>query len=142
MYGTSALNSLLLSTFVLGSILGNCGLIGKSEAQGLRPVTPSEAPRESISETTRNAIPFAEYEKRLRQSPRRQAMDSEEQAKALEKIERARKQFLDRQQQLHMQYGNQIKKRKKSRESIMSKRRKREQYEDVNLLWKRFKLCR
>ena len=85
-----------------------------------------------------NAIPFADYEKRLRQSPRWQAMNSEEQAKALEKIERARKQFLDRQEQLKMQYDDQIKKMEKPRESLMSKRRKREQYQDINLLWERF----
>ena len=114
------------------------GQIYESEAQGLPPVSPSETQRELKSKRVGNAIPFADYEKRLRQSPRWQAMNSEEQAKALEKIERARKQFLDRQEQLKMQDDDQIKKMEKPRESLMSKRRKREQYQDGNLLWERF----
>jgi hypothetical protein len=119
-------------------MLGNCSLIGVSEAQGLRPDSPSDALKELKRERTGNAIPFADYEKRLRQSPGWQTMDPEEQAKALEKIERARKQFLDRQQELKLQYDEQIKKMEKPRESLMSKRRKRDQYQDVNILWERF----
>jgi hypothetical protein len=138
MYGTQVSNSLLVTIFLLGGVLGVSGQIYESEAQGLPPVSPSETPRELKSKRVGNAIPFADYEKRLRQSPRWQAMNSEEQAKALEKIERARKQFLDRQEQLKMQYDDQIKKMEKPRESLMSKRRKREQYQDGNLLWERF----
>lgn len=129
--------ALLVPFFVLGSLLWGDEVIGESDAQGLPPTSSFETPRESPSESMGNAAPFTDYERRLRQSPRWQTMDPEEQERALEKIERARKQFLDRQQQLKMQYGDLINKTKKPRESLMSKRRKREQYQDVNILWER-----
>jgi len=138
MSGTQVSKSLLVTIFLLEGVLGVSGLIYESEAQGLPPVSLSETPTELKSERVGNAIPFADYEKRLRQSLRWQTMNPEEQAEALEKIERARKQFLDRQQQLKMQYEDQIKTMEKPRESLMSKRRKREQYQDGNLLWERF----
>jgi len=137
MYDTYVLNLLRGTLFVLGSLLWGSGLIGEFEAQALPPASSFETPKESPSERMGNAAPFADYERRLRQSPRWQTMDIEEQAKALEKIERARKQFLDRQQQLKMEYDEQIKKMEKPRESLMSKRRKREQFQDANILWER-----
>ena len=137
MYGTYVLNLLRVTLFVLGSLLWGSGLIGELEAQALPPDSSIDTPRELQSERMRRAAPFADYERRLRQSPRWQAMDPEEQARALEKIERARKQFLDRQQQLKMEYDEQIKKMEKPRESLMSKRRKREQFQDTNILWER-----
>lgn len=65
-------------------------------------------------------------------------MTPEEQTEALEKIGLARKKILERRQQLKTQYEDQIKKMEKPRESLMSKRRKREQYQDVDILWNRF----
>ena len=84
------------------------------------------------------AIPFSAYEKRLRQSPRWEKMNSEEQAKALDTIARARKQFLDRQKKMNALYEKQVKKIKKPRESLMSKRRKREMGNDNKTLWQAF----
>jgi len=123
---------LLFHIFVCVNLLGIFGL-SKAEVQGL----PMNKVRELKSKRPGQAIPFADYEKRLRQSPRWLAMSPEEQAKALEKIEQARKQFLDRQEQLQKQYDDQIKKMQKPRQTLMSKRRKREQY-DANILWERF----
>ncbi len=130
--------ALLVPFFVLGSLLWGGGVNGESEPQALLPDSSFETPRELQSERNGNAPPFADYERRMRQSPRWQSMNAEEQARALEKIDRARKHFLDRQQKFETQYGDQIKKTKKPRESLMSKRRKREQNRDANSLWERF----
>jgi hypothetical protein len=107
-------------------------------AQGLPRDSPSEIPKASESKRPGSVVPFAGYEERLRQSPRWQTMTPEEQAQAIEKIGLARKKILERQQQLQTQYEDQIKKMEKPRESLMSKRRKREQYQDIDTLWSRF----
>jgi hypothetical protein len=133
----SVLNILRVTIFVLVSLLCWGGQVCASEDQGSPPAASFENPREAKSERIRRAAPFADYERRLRQSPRWQTMDPEEREKALKKIERARKQFLERQQRLKMEYDEQIKKMEKPRESLMSKRRKREQFQDANILWER-----
>lgn len=124
--------------WVFVCLLGHVGLICESAAQGPPSDSPSETPGKSESKRPGKVVPFAGFEERLRQSPRWQTMTPEEQAEALEKIGLARKQILDRRQQLKTQYEDQIKKMEKPRESLMSKRRKREQYQDVDSLWSRF----
>ena len=65
-------------------------------------------------------------------------MDSKERAKALEIIERARKQFLERQQELNIQYDAQMRRLEKPRESLMSKRRRRDFEAGKKTLWDAF----
>ena len=118
--------------------LGGNSLMGESVAQDVpRPVL-KEGQRELTSKKPSQASPFAGYEERLRQSPRWQTMTPGEQAQALEKIDRARKTFIEKQKQLNAQYQDLIKKMEKPRESLISKRRNREQYEDSDILWSRF----
>lgn len=124
---------------VMGGLCMFSVLMSEVFAQGRPSDLTSKPPEERESQRQAGKpIPFSGLEERLRQSPRWQMMSAEEQAQALEKIGQARRQFLDRQQQLHRQYEGQIKKGEKSRESLMSKRRKREQYQDIDLLWSRF----
>ncbi len=123
--------SLVWNTFVF---LGSLGIVWGVSAQVLEKGSSLEEPGGRASGQVR-PVPFAGYEERLRQSPRWQSMTPEEQAQALEKLEQARTRFLDRQQQLNEQYETQIKKIQKPRESLMSKRRKREQYRDADMLW-------
>ena len=130
--------AMIFHVWVFVCLLGHVGLICESAAQSLPSDSPSETPGASESKRPGKVVPFAGYEERLRQSPLWQTMTPEEQAEALEKIGLARKQILERRQQLKTQYEDQIKKMEKPRESLMSKRRKREQYQDVDSLWSRF----
>ncbi len=127
---------MICHVWVLLCWLGYVGLICESAAQGLPSDSPSETPKASESKRSGSVLPFAGYEERLRQSPRWKTMTPEEQAQAIEKIGLARKQILERQQQLRTQYEEQIKKMEKPRESLMSKRRKREKYQDRESLRK------
>ena len=132
------LKAKICHVWVCVCLLCQAGLICESAAQGLPSDSPSETSEGFQSKGPGNVVPFAGYEERLRQSPRWQTMTSEEQAQAMEKIGLARKQILERQQQLQSQYEDLIKKMKKPRESLISKRRKREQYQEVDNLWSRF----
>ena len=87
--------------------------------------------------TNEGVVPFAHYEERLRQSERWKTMTDEERQQALQKIEGIRKQFLERQQLLKNQYGLPDVEKKKNRESLMSRRRRLEQYKDEGL-WANF----
>lgn len=133
---TSLSKTMKCHFWVFVCLLGHVGLVCESVAQGLPSDSPSETPKASESKRRGNVVPFAGYEDRLRQSPRWQAMTPEEQAQAIEKIGLARKQILGRQQQLQTQYEDQIKKMENPRESLMSKRRKRKQYQDGDSLRK------
>ena len=127
----------LVCFLIHGTFLGYSGLRNEAAAQPKPTTSPSESKKANESRASRNIVPFSGYEERLRQSPRWKTMTPEEQEKVLEKLETARKKFLDQQQQLNSQYEDQINKMKKPRESLMSKRRKRAQYQDVDTLWSR-----
>lgn len=116
-------------------LLGYARPIGESTAQVLSDNLSSEIPKASESKRQRKVFPFAGYEDRLRQSPRWQTMTLEEQTEALEKIGLARKKILEQHQQLQTQYEDQIKKMKKPRETLMSKRRKRKKNQESDVLW-------
>ena len=133
------MKTMIFPFWVFVCLLGHVGLICESAAQGPPSDSPSETPQASESKRPGKVVPFAGYEERLRQSSRWQSMTSEEQVEALEKIGLARKKILERQQQLQTQYEDQIKKMKKPRESLMSKRRRKQgQYQDGDSLWSRF----
>lgn len=118
--------------------LGGNSLIWESVAQDVpRPIS-QEGQRELTSKKPSQAVPFAGYEEGLRQSSRWQTMTPEEQAQGLEKIDRARKTFIEKQQQLNARYQDHIKELEKPRESLMRKRRNRQKYEDTDILWSRF----
>jgi len=129
---------MIFHVVVLACGMGGNGLGGESAAQDTPRHVLKEGQRELTTKKPSAAAPFAGYEERLRQSPRWQTMTSEEQAQALEKIDRARKTFIDQQQRLNAQYQDHLKKQEKPRESLMSKRRNREQYEDTDILWSQF----
>ncbi len=125
---------------VLLCVLGHAGLICESEAQSIPRDSPSGNLRELQSSRLGKLVPYEGYEERLRQSPQWQTMTSDEQAEAIDKIVLARKQFLERQQQLHARYEKKIKKNRMLKEIIAGrwKNRGNDQDQERDLLWSRF----
>ncbi len=99
------------------------------------------AQSEELSETSDSLpsgpIPFAGYEERLRQSSRWQQMSDEEREQAIQKIQRVRKQFQERQRRLESQYKGLLEQSHNRRESLMQKRRRARQYK-ANDHWAQF----
>ena len=87
--------------------------------------------------THEGAAPFAHYEEQLRQSERWKTMTEDERQQALQQIAGMRKQLLERQQLLKNQYGLPDAEKKKNRESLMSRRKRLDQYKDEGM-WTNF----
>ncbi len=138
MYWSNISSAVLCLVFGCVNVLEFSTSLSECEAQGGGPDYFSENSRKVKSGKTEKAVPFADYENRLRQSPGWAKMNPEERVKALETIEQARKKFLLRQQELNTLYEEPLKKLKKPRESLISKRRKREIGGEKKTLWQAF----
>ena len=117
------------TTTVLGESVPVSGASSTQEFQEETEKTTSSIPGKSV--------PFAGFEEQLRESRRWQTMTPEEQRQAIQKIERIRRQFMERQQRLNQQYEG-LTKKKKPRESLMSKRKRRDLAKDKMTLWDGF----
>ncbi len=109
----------------LFGIIGFWGIPGFAEVPSKQPMNKDLSVPSSPSEVSK-VIPFSGYEDRLRRSPRWKSMSKEEREEALQTIQRARSQFLERQKQLEIPYKELTKKKQKTRKSLIKKRRRRE----------------
>lgn len=117
---------------------GSEEIVDPSHAQDSTAQSQSSIRNETLKQNFPEApVPFAHYEERLRQSEKWKTMTEEERHQALQKITELRKQFLERQQLLKKQYGLADAESQKNRESLMSRRRRLEQYKEEGL-WEKF----